>query len=120
MLFNNSWGQFHARLLEHEPRRDAGIAVVVLVAVIHHLGNAGLDDGLGALVAGKQSHIHPGALQVVVGAVENGVQLGVADVHILGLQGRALPLPTTATAAGRAAKVAVESRHVLGNLYCCI
>ena len=32
-------------------------------------------------------------LQVVVGTVEDGVQLGVADVHILGLQGGSLPLP---------------------------
>ena len=86
-------GQLHARLLEHEPCRDAGIAVVVLVAVIHHLGNAGLDDGLGALVAGEEGHIHPRALEVVVGAVEDGVELRVADVHILGVQGFTLPLP---------------------------
>ena len=49
--------QLHAGLFEHEPRRHAGIAVVVLVAVVHHLGNARLDDGLGALVAGEQRHV---------------------------------------------------------------
>ena len=86
-------GQPDTGVLEHEPRRNAGIAVVILVAVVHHLGNAGLDDGLGALVAGEQGHINPGTLQVVVGAVEDGVQLGVADVHILGLQGGTLSLP---------------------------
>ena len=83
-------GQFHARLLEHEPCRDAGIAVVVLVAVVHHLGNAGLDDGLGTLVAGEEGHIDPCALQVVVSAVQDGIQLGMADVHIFCVQRVAL------------------------------
>ena len=37
--------------------------------------------------------VHPRPLQVVVGAVEDGVQLSVANVHILGVQRVALPLP---------------------------
>ena len=42
---------------------------------------------------GEEGDIHPRALEVVVGAVEDGVQLGVAHVHILGVQRCALPLP---------------------------
>lgn len=78
------WGcrRSAARLpFEHEPRRHAGIGIVVLVAVVHHLGDAGLDDGLGALVAGRGSR-RPGHLQVVVGAVQDGVELRMADIHI--------------------------------------
>ena len=37
--------------------------------------------------------VHPRALEVVVGAVEDGVQLGVADVHIFRIQRLTLPLP---------------------------
>lgn len=66
---------------------------MVLVTVIHDLPDAALDDGLGTLVAGEQRHIYPRALEVVVGAVEDGVQLRMADVHILGFQRLALPLP---------------------------
>ena len=70
-------GEPDAGLLEHEPGGHAGIGVVVLVAVVDDLGDAGLDDGLGTLVAGEEGDIHPRALEVVVGAVEDGVQLGV-------------------------------------------
>ena len=73
-------GQFHARLLEHEPCRDAGIAVVVLVAVVHHLGDAGLDDGLGALVAGEQGGVQSRPLEPAARIVENGVEFRVTDV----------------------------------------
>ena len=66
---------------------------MVLVAVIDHLGDAGLDDGLGALVAGEKGHIHPGTLQVVVGAVQDGVQFRMADVHVFGVQRLTLPVP---------------------------
>ena len=86
-------GQPHACLFEHEPRRHAGIGIVVLVAVVHHLGDAGLDDGLGALVAGEEGHVDPGTLQVVVGAVQDGVELRMADVHVLRVQRVALALP---------------------------
>ena len=79
--------------MEHEPGGHAGIGVVVLVAVVDDLGDAGLDDGLGTLVAGEEGDIHPRALEVVVGAVEDGVQLGVADVHIFRVQRLTLPLP---------------------------
>ena len=64
-------------LLEHEPGGNAGIAVVVFVVVIDDFLDARLDDGLGALVAGEEGYINPGALQVVVGAVQDGVQLGM-------------------------------------------
>ena len=37
--------------------------------------------------------VHSFALEVVVGAVEDGVQLGVADVHIFRVQRLTLPLP---------------------------
>ena len=85
--------QTDAGLFEHEPRRHAGIGVVVLIAVVHHLRNAGLDDGFGALVAGEEGDVHPGPLEVVVGAVEDGVELRMADIHILGVQGVSLPVP---------------------------
>ena len=80
-------------LFEHEPCRNAGIGVVVFVAVIDDLRDAGLDDGLGTFVAREESHIDACAFQVVVRAVEDGVQLGVADVHVFGLQRFALPFP---------------------------
>ena len=86
-------GEPDAGLLEHEPGGHAGIGVVVLVAVVDDLGDAGLDDGLGTLVAGEEGDVHPRALEVVVGAVEDGVQLGVADVHIFRVQRLTLPLP---------------------------
>ena len=50
--------QTDARFFEHEPRCHAGIRIVVLIAVVHHFRDARLDDGLGALVAGKEGHIH--------------------------------------------------------------
>ena len=86
-------GEPDAGLFEHEPRSYAGIGVVVLVAVVDDLGDAGLDDGFGTLVAGEEGDVHPRALEVVVGAVEDGVQLGVADVHIFRIQRLTLPLP---------------------------
>ena len=85
--------QADARLFQHEACRHAGIAVVVLVVVVNDLPDARLDDGLGALVAGEQGDVDPRPLEVIVGAVEDGVQLGVADVHIFGVQRLALAAP---------------------------
>ena len=45
--------QLHAGLFEHEPRRHAGIAVVVLVAVVHHLA---MPDWMMALVHSLQGN----------------------------------------------------------------
>lgn len=78
-------GEPDAGLLEHEPGGHAGIGVVVLVAVVDDLGDAGLDDGLGTLVAGEEGDIHPRALEVVVGAVEDGVELRVMSEIIMSI-----------------------------------
>ena len=69
------------------------MGIMVFVRKVDQFLDTALDDGLGAFVAGEQRHIHPRPFQVVVGAVQDGVQLGVADVHILGLQVLALALP---------------------------
>ena len=47
-------GEPDAGLLEHEPGGHAGIGVVVLVAVVDDLGDAGLDDGLVHSLQGKR------------------------------------------------------------------
>src|SRR5699024_9106584 len=80
-------------LVQHEAGGHAGVAVVVFVVVIDDLPDARLDDGFGTLVAGEEGDVDPRPLEVVVGAVEDGVQLGVAYVHIFGVQGLALPAP---------------------------
>ena len=95
-------------MFEQPAAGDAQRLVVVLVRVIDDLFDAALDDGLGALVAGEQRHIHPRALEVAVGRVEDGVQLRMADIHVFGLQRVALPLPghVVVVAADRHAVVA--------------
>ena len=89
---------------------------MILVAVIHQLFDTRLNDGLGALVAGEQGDVNPGALEVVVGAVEDGVELGMADVHVFGLQRIAFPVPGhgVVVAAGGHAVVAQREDFVLG------
>ena len=55
-------GAFDTGGLEHPLGSDGGGRVGVLVGQIHHFGNAALDNGLGAFVAGEQSHEQAAAL----------------------------------------------------------
>jgi hypothetical protein len=48
----------YPRHSEHGARRLHAVSVRVLVAQEHHLSDAALDDGLRALVAGKESHVY--------------------------------------------------------------
>ena len=72
--------------VEQPPRSNAGVGIMVFIRKIDDFPDAALNDGLGALVAGEQRHIHPRTAQIAVSTVQNGVQLRMADVHVFGFQ----------------------------------
>ena len=65
---------FYAGHIEHAAAGDAGMGIMVFVRKVDQFLDTALDDGLGAFVAGEQRHVHPRPFQVVVGAVQDGVQ----------------------------------------------
>ena len=86
---------FHSRheLLVFDPGHvkqplagDGAALGAVLVREVDHGLDARLDDHLGALVAGEERHVYRAARHVLGVLVEDGVHLGVADVHVLVVQ----------------------------------
>ena len=53
--------------------------VVVLVTDIQHFCDTGLDDQLGTLVAGEESHVHRATFHVCRILVQDGIELCMAD-----------------------------------------
>lgn len=78
---------------EHALRCDVGFCAVVFVTVIDDFGDAGLNQGFGAFVAGEKGCINAGTLHIRSGIIQNGVQLGMAYIVILGLKLIAFTLP---------------------------
>ena len=56
---------------------------MVLVVQVHHLPDSGLDDDLGAVVAGEQGDVEGSAPDVGAAFVDDGVDLRVDDVRVL-------------------------------------
>ena len=83
--------QSYARGVEHLFGCDRLGRVGVLVIQVHDLGDAGLDDRLGAFVAGEKVDIQPRAVERFAARIEDRVQLGVDNVLILGILALALP-----------------------------
>ena len=83
---------FDSGRVEHPHGCSHGRSPFVFVAVIDDFLDAALDDRLGALVAGEEGHIQLGPLQAAAPVVQDGIELAVDGIYILGLQG-ILPLP---------------------------
>lgn len=58
----------------------------VFVGEVDDLGDTGLDDGFGALVAGEKGNVEAAAFEVGGIGVEDGVELGVADIEVFAFQ----------------------------------
>lgn len=78
---------------EHTLRGNVGFGAVVFVTIIDDFGDAGLDQSLGAFVAGEKGRINTGTFHVRSGIIQNGVQLGMAYIVVLGLKLIAFTLP---------------------------
>ena len=81
----------HTRRVEHLLGGDGLRLIGIFVIEIDHLGDAALNDRLRALVAGEEVDIKTGALEGLSVSVENGVQLGVYDILLLGILALTLP-----------------------------
>mmetsp|Transcript_10575 Transcript_10575/g.30943 ORF Transcript_10575/g.30943 Transcript_10575/m.30943 type:complete len:260 (-) Transcript_10575:1579-2358(-) len=71
---------------QHGTTGTTSVRIVVFVLEIDNLLDARLDDLFGAVLARKQCHVEGTAVHVRTVtplAVENGVDLGVRDVHVL-------------------------------------
>ena len=79
--------------VEHTFGRDHGRSVLIFVTVIHNGFDPRLYDRLGALVAGELGNIKLRPFQTSASVVQNGVQLTVGDVKILGIQRFPFPCP---------------------------
>lgn len=58
----------------------------VFVGEVDNLGNTGLDDGFGAFVAGEKGDVETTAFEADGVGVEDGVELGVADVEVFAFE----------------------------------
>ena len=105
LLLGHELPDGNARQLEHLSAGNHFRLLRVLVGEVNDLLDAGLDDDLGALVAGEEGDVDLAALDVGRVLVEDGVHLGVADVHVLVLQ------PVGAGLAPGKVVVAAPSRH---------
>lgn len=74
--------------LEHAARGATGVGVVVFVGQVHDAPDAALDQNLGALVTGKQGDIGRRTGQVGAVLVHDGVEFGVTDIGVLGVERR--------------------------------
>ena len=109
-------GVAHAGGIQHPLGGQVAHGVGVLVGQVDHFLHAALNDGLGALVAGEQRHIDPAAPQVTAVGVQDGVQLRVDHIGILGH--RAFPLPgkfVIGAALGHAVVAGGDDDIVLGH-----
>lgn len=109
-------GKLHPGGGEHPLGGQGGGAVGVFIGKVQHFLYTALNDGLGALVAGKQGHIQAAASQVPPVGVEDGVQLRVDHIGVLGLG--PLPLPgvlVVGTALGHAVVARGNDDVVLGH-----
>lgn len=70
-----------------------GVCFRVFIGKVHNLPDAALDDRLGAFVAGEQRAVNAAAPQPGAGVIQNGVELGVADVSVFRFEHGAFALP---------------------------
>ena len=72
----------YAGHVEHPLAGDGAALVAVLVREVDDGLDAGLDDHLGALVAGEQGDVDGTPGHVLRVFVEDGIHLRVANVHV--------------------------------------
>ena len=84
-------GVFDPCGVQHPLGGQGGHGVGVLIAEVEDLFDTALDDGLGTFVAGEQGNVELTAPEVTAVGVENGVQLRMDHVRVLGLFAGAVP-----------------------------
>ena len=77
--------------IQHPLGNQIQHGILIFVGQVQHFLDAALDDGLGALVAGEQSHENPAAPEVTAVGIEDGIQLRVDHVGVLGILAAAVP-----------------------------
>ncbi len=85
--------ELNTRRLQHTPGRDKVLPAGIFVRQVDDLTDAGLDDGLAAFIAGEQCCIDLAAAQVHTDIIQDGIELCMTNIGILGLEKSALVLP---------------------------
>ena len=84
--FRHKLGVFDASHVEQSLTGDGAVLVPVFVREVDHRLDARLNDHLGTLVTGEESHIDAAVGDFLRVLVQDGVHLRVTDVHVLVVQ----------------------------------